>query len=744
MPIDEELGPRTVRFAPLAMLVVVGVAAVAAAVLVARVQEAIGLTFAAICLALITLPIQRAMQRWIGSVASLVLTALGTLAAIATIAYVVLRDLAKQAEVVADLARERLDSIRTGSFAERVVDSLQLDNAIDEWLHRVPSLVVVGSDGGTEVGHQLLSLFAVVILATFFQSSGGAIVDWFVARWPRESAPADALPSENGSEESPRARARAFLRDVERNGVGYMRRSLALAAVTSLCVWGVCTLCDLPGAIAVALWAGAWFVVPAFGWAIGLMPLGLLLAIDPRPLAWLALLASAAIAAAAVIARIRLIERATIRIGVAAYVISVGLGVAIAGIGGSFVTVVLGAALCAALTSANWPGRPPGWSLDPKHTRVVGGVTVPIGWRGGLVAMAMFASAVMIWALLGRLGPAIVWLLIGSFVAIALSRPIALLERRTRLTRQWSAALLLGVIGCIMVLVTLAGVEDGARATTTVTERLPQLVADLENTRVIGAPLRDRNASVWVQEQMNDLPQRLDRARPEEWLPTVGARLVDLFWTALFAMALLIDGPRLYEASKTKVAARHRRQYTRITAATGAALAGYAAGAALIASINASVVFTIALVLGVGMAPVLAVWAFVWNFVPQIGGFMGGVPLILFALVAGPMRGLVAGLVYFTYQFVENHLIQPAIIGAAIDVPPWGTLIAALVGGAAAGVVGAVVLTPLVGVVRVIRSELTSEDFPGAVSDTLRPSVRPSVRPPVTSQPAEPDTAAVG
>jgi predicted PurR-regulated permease PerM len=343
----------------------------------------------------------------------------------------------------------------------------------------------------------------------------------------------------------------------------------------------------------------------------------------------------------------------------------------------------------------------------------------------------MLASAVLIWALLQRMGPAIVWLLIGGFVAVALSRPIALLERRTRLTRQWSAAILLGMIGCILVLVTIAGVEDGARATTSVTERLPQLVADLEDSPLIGPLLRDRDASVWVQEKMNDLPQQLDSARPAEWLPTVGARLVDLFWTALFAMALLIEGPRVYAASKAKVPARHRRQYMRITAATGAALAGYAAGAALIASINASVVFTLALVLGVGMAPVLAVWAFIWNFIPQIGGFMGGVPLILFALAAGPLRGLVAGLLYFTYQFIENHLIQPAIIGAAIDVPPWGTLIAALVGGAAAGVVGAVVITPLVGVVRVIRSELASADFPGA-------TVRAEVQPPTASEELQP------
>lgn len=732
--IEDETGTgATVRMAPLAILVVVGVAAVAAAVLVARIQEAMGLTFAAVCLALITLPIQRTLQRWIGSVASLVLTAIGTLAVVVTIAYVVLRDLSNQAEVVGDRVRGRLDAIRPGSFADRVVNALQLDNAIDAWLHRVPSIVVVGSNGSTEVGRQLLALFAVVILATFFQSSGRSIIDWFVARWPRDVVPPGTGPTDDDANSSPRAQARTFLHDVERNGVGYMRRSLALAALASVVVWAVCALCDMPGSIAVALWAGVWFVVPAFGSVIGLVPLALLLAIDPRPAAWVALAATAAIAAGAVIARQRYIERVTMRIGVAVYIISVGLGVAIAGIGGSFVTVVLGAMLCAALTSDNWPGRPPGWSLDPRHTRVVGGVTIPIGWRGALVVMAMFASGVMVWALLDAVGPAIVWLLIGGFVAVALSRPIALLERRTRLSRQWSAALLLGMIGCILVLVTIAGVEDGARATTTLTDRLPQLVADLEHTRLIGPFLRDHNASVWVQEQMNDLPQRLDTARPEQWLPTVGARLIDLFWTALFAMALLIDGPRLYEASKTKVPARQRRQYTRITAATGAALAGYAAGAALIASINASVVFTIAIVLGVGLAPVLAVWAFIWNFVPQIGGFMGGAPLILFALVAGPLRGLVAGLLYVTYQFVENHLIQPAIIGAAIDVPPWGTLIAALVGAAAAGVVGAIVLTPLVGVVRVVRAELASDNFPGAVSDSLRVSRTDSEREPVAT-----------
>ena len=74
-----------------------------------------------------------------------------------------------------------------------------------------------------------------------------------------------------------------------------------------------------------------------------------------------------------------------------------------------------------------------------------------------------------------------------------------------------------------------------------------------------------------------------------------------------------------------------------------------------------------------------------------------------------------------------------AVVGDSryiIDVAPWGTLIAALVGGAAAGVIGAIVLTPLVGVIRVIRAELARDDFPGATV-RLEPAVPPPVAEPV-------------
>ena len=54
---------------------------------------------------------------------------------------------------------------------------------------------------------------------------------------------------------------------------------------------------------------------------------------------------------------------------------------------------------------------------------------------------------------------------------------------------------------------------------------------------------------------------------------------------------------------------------------------------------------------------------------------------------------------------LENHLIQPAIVGRSVDLTPPTTMVAAFVGGAVAGVPGALVATPLVGAAKAIYLE---------------------------------------
>jgi predicted PurR-regulated permease PerM len=55
------------------------------------------------------------------------------------------------------------------------------------------------------------------------------------------------------------------------------------------------------------------------------------------------------------------------------------------------------------------------------------------------------------------------------------------------------------------------------------------------------------------------------------------------------------------------------------------------------------------------------------------------------------------------------------LIGDSVELPAWVALVAVLAGAAAAGVVGAIVLTPIVAAVRLIVREYRKEDFPGRV-----------------------------
>lgn len=175
--------------------------------------------------------------------------------------------------------------------------------------------------------------------------------------------------------------------------------------------------------------------------------------------------------------------------------------------------------------------------------------------------------------------------------------------------------------------------------------------------------------------------------------------------------------------------ARSRRQYRRLAEVTFRALAGYAAGAVLVSTMNGVAVFVLAIVLQLGLAfaPVLVLWAFLWDFVPQVGGFIGGAPLLLFACWwPVPRNWRSRPSVYLVYQLVESNVIFPTIIGDAVDIPGWAAMVAALAGAAVAGVVGAIVLTPLVGVVKLVLVEWRRPDFPGRTAATLGSGATPA------------------
>ena len=91
------------------------------------------------------------------------------------------------------------------------------------------------------------------------------------------------------------------------------------------------------------------------------------------------------------------------------------------------------------------------------------------------------------------------------------------------------------------------------------------------------------------------------------------------------------------------------------------------------------------LALGVPLAPLIGVWVAMTNLIPQIGGLLGAVPFVLLGLTQGAGTGVACLAIFLVYQNIENHVIQPVIVGRAVKLSPPATMVAALVGVSAGG-----------------------------------------------------------
>ena len=203
-----------------------------------------------------------------------------------------------------------------------------------------------------------------------------------------------------------------------------------------------------------------------------------------------------------------------------------------------------------------------------------------------------------------------------------------------------------------------------------------------------------------AEEFIDDLPSRFDTDSISELasrlLGGLGAALLVLVTT----VAVLLDGDAIVRRARRLVPPDRRERADDVGRIVYRSVARYFAGSLTVALLNGTVILTAGLILGVPLAPLAAIWAAITNLIPQIGGLLGGAFFVLLAFSQGPLTGVIALAVFLGYQQLENHIIQPTIIGRAVHLSPPTTMLAALIGGAAAGVPGALVATPLLGAVK--------------------------------------------
>lgn len=150
------------------------------------------------------------------------------------------------------------------------------------------------------------------------------------------------------------------------------------------------------------------------------------------------------------------------------------------------------------------------------------------------------------------------------------------------------------------------------------------------------------------------------------------------------ADALRIVAPKEHEAYVLGLWSRSQRKIGR-----------WLQGQLLLGVIIGVIVFIALTILQVQYAFILAVLSALFEIIPYFGPVMAAIPAIAVATIQEPLLGFLVAGIYVVVQQMENHLIYPQVVRKTVGVPPLLAIIAILIGGKIAGMMGVIIAIPI-------------------------------------------------
>lgn len=125
-------------------------------------------------------------------------------------------------------------------------------------------------------------------------------------------------------------------------------------------------------------------------------------------------------------------------------------------------------------------------------------------------------------------------------------------------------------------------------------------------------------------------------------------------------------------------------------------VAHYMIGQIITSALCGVYAFLVLFFLHVPNAPMLAALAAVLDVLPLIGFFLFTIPAIAVALTVSSTAALIVAICYGAYKVAEDYFIVPYVYGNALKLSTLTLLLSCLVAGAIAGVIGIIIILPIV------------------------------------------------
>jgi predicted PurR-regulated permease PerM len=326
-----------------------------------------------------------------------------------------------------------------------------------------------------------------------------------------------------------------------------------------------------------------------------------------------------------------------------------------------------------------------------------------IGFFGGLG----FVLALWLFDQFERIGGVLILIVVSLFLAAGLNPSVEWFQRRgMRRSVAVTMVIVLFLLGVALFLSAIVPVITDQ--VTEITDNAPGWLDQLQANRTV--------------QELDDRFDVIDKVR--EYVQDgnfgqsifggvlgLGLRLLGALANAFVITVLTLYFLSSLEATKNALyrlaPASRRERVSKLGDQVVASVGGYVAGAFVIAVCAGVTSLIFLFVVGLGeYAVALAFVVMLLDVIPMIGATIGAVIVSAIGFATDVKIGIACVIFYVIYQQVENYIVYPRVMSRSVDIPAAVTVIAALVGAALLGVVGALLAIPTAAAILLIVREV--------------------------------------
>lgn len=187
------------------------------------------------------------------------------------------------------------------------------------------------------------------------------------------------------------------------------------------------------------------------------------------------------------------------------------------------------------------------------------------------------------------------------------------------------------------------------------------------------------------------------------WGEATVSGIISTLLVLVIALYLLLDGRRLYAWLLAYVPRTHRKRVADTIPEVTKVIYAFVRGQAVVSAAFALYTATVLTVLGVPAVVPLALLAGACDILPVVGVILAIVPAAALALTVSPMAALAVVALYLAYHMFEVYFLVPRLYGSSLRLSTLTVLLALMVGGTLQGLVGALLVLPVVAAYPIIE-----------------------------------------